>query len=219
MTRHYLNQWWLIYRRIYASLGLNELIFKSVSVSIAGNQMALGSVFVIGNHRRGCPRRHLKSNTCVRRNFKHTNLNLFRATLIKNTRHLAIYVLLQVAKCVSKCIFACVSHREVIFDIMLLSFANALSVVSDTVGAISNNEIWHSQLFSLIAWIRFRHIWANERCPWLYQAQQTVYRCQLRFPVGLDQECNSFYIAPLLFTSNNKRTMQTMSQVHMPWRW
>ena len=23
--RHYLNQWWLIYRRIYASLGLNEL--------------------------------------------------------------------------------------------------------------------------------------------------------------------------------------------------
>ena len=24
-TGHYLNQWWLIYRRIYASLGLNEL--------------------------------------------------------------------------------------------------------------------------------------------------------------------------------------------------
>ena len=24
-TSHYLNQWWLIYRRIYASLGLNEL--------------------------------------------------------------------------------------------------------------------------------------------------------------------------------------------------
>ena len=25
-TSHYLNQWWLIYRRIYASLGLNELM-------------------------------------------------------------------------------------------------------------------------------------------------------------------------------------------------
>ena len=24
-TSHYLNQWWLVYRRIYASLGLNEL--------------------------------------------------------------------------------------------------------------------------------------------------------------------------------------------------
>ena len=23
--RHYLNQWWLVYRRIYASLGLNKL--------------------------------------------------------------------------------------------------------------------------------------------------------------------------------------------------
>ena len=27
-TSHYLNQWWLDYRRIYASLGLNELIQK-----------------------------------------------------------------------------------------------------------------------------------------------------------------------------------------------
>ena len=25
--RHYLNQWWLVYQRIYASLGLNELNF------------------------------------------------------------------------------------------------------------------------------------------------------------------------------------------------
>ena len=24
-TSHYLNQWWIVYRRIYASLGLNEL--------------------------------------------------------------------------------------------------------------------------------------------------------------------------------------------------
>ena len=31
----------------------------------------------------GCPRRHLKSNTCVRRNFKHTKFNLFLARLIK----------------------------------------------------------------------------------------------------------------------------------------
>ena len=25
-TSHFLNQWWLVYRRIYGSLGLNELI-------------------------------------------------------------------------------------------------------------------------------------------------------------------------------------------------
>ena len=30
-----------------------------------------------------CPWRHLKSNTCVRHNFKHTNFNLFLAILIK----------------------------------------------------------------------------------------------------------------------------------------
>ena len=28
-TSHYLNQWWLVYWRIYASLGLNELITRS----------------------------------------------------------------------------------------------------------------------------------------------------------------------------------------------
>ena len=28
-TSHYLNQWWLVYRRVYASLGLNELIFAT----------------------------------------------------------------------------------------------------------------------------------------------------------------------------------------------
>ena len=27
-TSHYLNQWWLVYRRIYASLGLNELTYR-----------------------------------------------------------------------------------------------------------------------------------------------------------------------------------------------
>ena len=29
---HYLNQWWLVYRRIYASLGLNVLIARAVSL-------------------------------------------------------------------------------------------------------------------------------------------------------------------------------------------
>ena len=29
-TSHYLNQWWLDYRRIYASLGLNELMLISI---------------------------------------------------------------------------------------------------------------------------------------------------------------------------------------------
>ena len=33
-TSHYRNQWWLIYRRIYASLGLNELTY------LRQNQMA-----------------------------------------------------------------------------------------------------------------------------------------------------------------------------------
>ena len=28
-TSHYLNQWWSVYRRIYASLGLNELMWPS----------------------------------------------------------------------------------------------------------------------------------------------------------------------------------------------
>ena len=30
-TSHYLNQWWLVYRRIYASLGLNELKLSHVT--------------------------------------------------------------------------------------------------------------------------------------------------------------------------------------------
>ena len=78
-------------------------IFRSVSVSVAGNQMALGSVLscvlrhtimtsptcaltqliVPDNHRQGCQRCHLKLNTCFRRNFKQTNFNLFLAILIK----------------------------------------------------------------------------------------------------------------------------------------
>ena len=33
-TCHYLNQWWLVYWRIYASLGLNELIRISISTVI-----------------------------------------------------------------------------------------------------------------------------------------------------------------------------------------
>ena len=31
---HYLNQWWLVYRHIYASPGLNELIAASLSLII-----------------------------------------------------------------------------------------------------------------------------------------------------------------------------------------
>ena len=30
-TSHYLNQWWLVYRHIYASLGLNELRYLKIS--------------------------------------------------------------------------------------------------------------------------------------------------------------------------------------------
>ena len=32
-TSHYLNQWWLVYWRIYASLGLNELTLRSAETS------------------------------------------------------------------------------------------------------------------------------------------------------------------------------------------
>ena len=32
-TSHYLNQWWLAYWRMYASLGLNELKFPAVKVT------------------------------------------------------------------------------------------------------------------------------------------------------------------------------------------
>ena len=72
-------------------------IFKSVSVSVAGNKMALGSVLLcLLRHtimtsstcaltQLFVPRRHLKSNTRARLNFKHTNFNLFRARLIKCT--------------------------------------------------------------------------------------------------------------------------------------
>ena len=34
-TSHYLKQWWLIYRRIYASLGLNELSTQDISAEVA----------------------------------------------------------------------------------------------------------------------------------------------------------------------------------------
>ena len=35
-TSHYLNQWWLDYRRIYASLGLNELSnFEAVALNVS----------------------------------------------------------------------------------------------------------------------------------------------------------------------------------------
>ena len=34
MTSHYLNQWWFVYRRIYASLGLNVLSQRSSNLLI-----------------------------------------------------------------------------------------------------------------------------------------------------------------------------------------
>ena len=33
-TSHYLNQWWLVYWRIYASLGLNELIIPATGIGV-----------------------------------------------------------------------------------------------------------------------------------------------------------------------------------------
>ena len=35
---HYLNQWWLVYRRIYASLGLNEVMKRCLQCGISDRQ-------------------------------------------------------------------------------------------------------------------------------------------------------------------------------------
>ena len=55
-TSHYLNQWWLVYRRIYASLGLNELIRSGLYAAFPSNCFTI----------RFPPETHLNSN--------HTNL-------------------------------------------------------------------------------------------------------------------------------------------------
>ena len=45
-TSHYLNQWWSVYRRIYASLGLNELIQKvAPKVRMLSNDFTLNVWF------------------------------------------------------------------------------------------------------------------------------------------------------------------------------
>ena len=51
-TSHYLNQWWLVYWRIYASLGLNELINRR-PICTTGLSVLL--------------RRHLDTEMCPRR--------------------------------------------------------------------------------------------------------------------------------------------------------
>ena len=49
-TSHYLNQWWLVYRRIYASLGLNELkMFKCIPVHGLISTYTLRSYFFDSN--------------------------------------------------------------------------------------------------------------------------------------------------------------------------
>ena len=44
---------------------------------------ALAQLFVPNNHRQRCPWHHLKSNMCIRRNFKHKNFNMCSARLIR----------------------------------------------------------------------------------------------------------------------------------------
>ena len=67
---------------------------------------ALTQLFVPNNHRQRSPRRYLKSNTCVKRNFKHMNFNLFRVKFINQYTGDKYYIpgniwkLLYVAKCV-----------------------------------------------------------------------------------------------------------------------
>ena len=45
-TSHYLNQWWLIYWCIYASLGLNELIFHHRVFNLPHNNGLIASIRV-----------------------------------------------------------------------------------------------------------------------------------------------------------------------------
>ena len=44
-TSHYLNQWWLVYWRIYASLSLNELMLPSKSHMLASKLTSIYTVF------------------------------------------------------------------------------------------------------------------------------------------------------------------------------
>ena len=50
-TSHYLNQWWLVYRRIYASLGLNELNFviHSIETEVSVNVLNATADTNLGN--------------------------------------------------------------------------------------------------------------------------------------------------------------------------
>ena len=68
----------------YSDLALGSVLLCVLRHTIMTSPTcALTQLFVPDNHRQGCPRRHLKWNTCVRSNFKHTHFNLFRARLIK----------------------------------------------------------------------------------------------------------------------------------------
>ena len=46
-TRHYLNQWWLDYRQIYASLGLNELIESAVAYRCCAKGTTKGLIAMV----------------------------------------------------------------------------------------------------------------------------------------------------------------------------
>ena len=53
-TSHYLNQWWILYRRIYASLGLNELTLKrpaeASEAQVPIQNYLHASIFIISAH-------------------------------------------------------------------------------------------------------------------------------------------------------------------------
>ena len=53
-TSHYLNQWWLVYRRIYASVGLNELKTSLFSIQLnwhtRGKWLIHGAKYFKDNH-------------------------------------------------------------------------------------------------------------------------------------------------------------------------
>ena len=53
-TNHYLNQWWLVYWRIYASLGLNELIRPSPGHHCACRWPVTWWCYDISRHRDDC---------------------------------------------------------------------------------------------------------------------------------------------------------------------
>ena len=73
-TSHYLNRWWIVYWRIYASLGLNELRTRSHYLN-QWRSSPMTHIWVIGFQR-------IKFHTCIK--FKYRNLDQMKREVDNN---------------------------------------------------------------------------------------------------------------------------------------